>query len=148
MTCGRDGTIKFWHKGTFAPFRTIRYLDAMKAAYEVIIMVSEIDFLRYWKMDSSCWLFLIRQTQNPEHKSWNRGKCMSFQVSYNPNMSCMGIHRRLTCAGGGTITRPTIHPIRPELLSIDESHFLLFLCYWEPSLSSSSPLALVLVSPR
>lgn len=45
VTCGRDGTIKFWHKGTFAHFRTIRHLDAMKAAYEIIIMVSEVDFL-------------------------------------------------------------------------------------------------------
>eukprot|EP00903_Cladosiphon_okamuranus_P008717 g8350.t1 len=38
VTCSRDGTIKFWHKGTFAHFRTIRHLDAMKAAYEIIIM--------------------------------------------------------------------------------------------------------------
>lgn len=43
VTCGRDGTIKFWHKGTFAHFRTIRHLDAMKAAYEIIIMVSDFE---------------------------------------------------------------------------------------------------------
>lgn len=46
VTCGRDGTIKFWHKGTFAHFRTIRHLDAMKAAYEVIIMVSEFELAK------------------------------------------------------------------------------------------------------
>lgn len=41
VTCSRDGTIKFWNKGTFAHYRTIRHLDAMKAAYEIIIMVNE-----------------------------------------------------------------------------------------------------------
>lgn len=41
VSCARDGTIKFWHKATFAPYRTIRHLDAMKTAYEVIIMASD-----------------------------------------------------------------------------------------------------------
>ncbi|CAM9818189.1 unnamed protein product, partial [Ectocarpus sp. 12 AP-2014] len=27
LTCGRDGAIKFWNKGTFAHYRTIRHLD-------------------------------------------------------------------------------------------------------------------------
>ncbi len=41
VSCARDGTIKFWHKATFAPYRTIRHLDAMKAACEVLIMASD-----------------------------------------------------------------------------------------------------------
>lgn len=45
VTCSRDGTIKFWNKGTFAHYRTIRHLDAMKAAYEIIIMVRELNRL-------------------------------------------------------------------------------------------------------
>lgn len=40
LTCGRDGAIKFWNKGTFAHYRTIRHLDTMKAAYEIIITVN------------------------------------------------------------------------------------------------------------
>lgn len=37
VTCGRDGTIRFWHKSTFAHLRSISHLDTIKVACETLI---------------------------------------------------------------------------------------------------------------
>lgn len=63
VTCGRDGAIKFWHKGTFVLYRTIRHLDTMKAAYEIMIMVSEGP-----PSVRSGWLFLVSSSFPSEQK--------------------------------------------------------------------------------
>lgn len=39
VTCGRDGTIRFWHKGTFAHLRSIDHLDTIKTACGALIHV-------------------------------------------------------------------------------------------------------------
>lgn len=69
VTCGRDGTIKFWHKGTFAHFRTIRHLDAMKAAYEIIIMASDLEDADalFGSLNNRCWR-TFRRCRRSFHK--------------------------------------------------------------------------------
>ncbi|CAM9600070.1 unnamed protein product [Ectocarpus fasciculatus] len=74
LTCGRDGAIKFWNKGTFAHYRTIRHLDTMKAAYEIIITggkgrevdgngrrVCSAEVNRAVKSMKSAWIYDIQQ---------------------------------------------------------------------------------------
>ncbi|CAM9730273.1 unnamed protein product, partial [Ectocarpus sp. 13 AM-2016] len=74
LTCGRDGAIKFWNKGTFAHYRTIRHLDTMKAAYEIIITggkgrevdgngrrVCSAEVNRAVKSMKSAWVYDIQQ---------------------------------------------------------------------------------------
>lgn len=39
VTCGRDGKVKFWHKETFAPLRSIDHLDTIKAASTSLVLV-------------------------------------------------------------------------------------------------------------
>lgn len=39
VTCGRDGTIRFWHKGTFAHLRSISHIDTIKTSYEPLVKV-------------------------------------------------------------------------------------------------------------
>lgn len=46
VTCGRDGTIRFWHKGTFAHLRSINHLDTIKATCASLIMVRTYDTIR------------------------------------------------------------------------------------------------------
>lgn len=74
VSCARDGTIKFWHKATFAPFRTIRHLDAMKAACGVLIMASDA----LWHLIFLVFLgffyegrFAYRKQQGSAHKYGN-----------------------------------------------------------------------------
>ncbi|CAM9448340.1 unnamed protein product, partial [Laminaria digitata] len=37
VTCSRDGTIRFWHKGTLKHLRTISHLDTIKTSYEPLV---------------------------------------------------------------------------------------------------------------
>ncbi|CAM9475514.1 unnamed protein product, partial [Discosporangium mesarthrocarpum] len=69
VTCGRDGTIRFWHKSTLAHMRSINHLDTIKASFNTVINESkgrDTDGKRPRNLKSAA----VARAVNEMRKSW------------------------------------------------------------------------------